>query len=80
MAQSADTGALTGVVKDPSGAVIGGAEITAVNAATGKSRLRISEENGSYSIPLLPPGKYKVSISAEGFQTAEFPSVTINVT
>jgi len=80
MAQSADTGSLTGFVSDPSGAVIGGAEITATNNANGQSRLRISEKDGSYSISLLSPGKYKVSISAPGFQTSEFPAVTINVT
>ena len=80
MAQSADTGALTGVIEDPSGFVISGAEITASNIATGQSRSRISGEDGSYSISLLPPGKYKVTVSAEGFQTAEFPSVTVNVT
>ncbi len=79
-AQSADTGALTGVIKDPSGSVISGAEIAASNIATGQSRFRISGEDGAYSISLLPPGKYKVTVSAEGFQTAEFPSVTINVT
>ena len=80
MAQSADTGALTGIVEDPSGSVINGAEITATNIATGQSRSRISGRDGSYNISLLPPGKYKVSVSAEGFQKTEFPSITINVT
>lgn len=80
MAQSADTGALTGVIKDPSGSVINGAEITAVHLTTGQSRTAVSGRDGSYRIVLLPPGKYKVKISMSGFQTAEFPSVTINVT
>ena len=80
MAQSADTGALTGIVEDPSGSVINGAEITATNTATGQSRSRISGRDGSYNISLLPPGKYKVTVSAEGFQKTEFPSITINVT
>ncbi|MBN2242052.1 MAG: carboxypeptidase regulatory-like domain-containing protein [Acidobacteria bacterium] len=80
MAQSADTGALTGVVEDPAGFMISGAEIKLSNIATGQSRSGSSGADGSYNIPLLPPGKYKVTISAEGFQTAEFTSVTINVT
>jgi len=80
MAQSADTGALTGTIKDPSGAVVAKAEITAVNIATALTRTTQSTENGSYRIPLLPPGKYKVKVSMAGFQTAEFQSITIGVT
>ncbi len=80
MAQSADTGALTGVIKDPSGSVIKDAQISVTNIATAQSRTALSGNDGSYRIALLPPGKYKVKISMAGFQTAEFPSVTINVT
>jgi hypothetical protein len=80
MAQSAGTGALTGTVKDPSKAVISRAAITATNIATGQSRTAMTGTDGSYMISLLPPGRYKVKISSDGFKTAEFPSVTINVT
>ncbi len=80
MAQSADTGALTGIIKDPSGSVIKGAQISVTNIATAQSRLHSSGNDGSYRIALLPPGKYSVKISMAGFQTAEFSSVTINVT
>ncbi len=80
MAQSADTGALTGIVKDPSGSIISGAEITATNVATAQTRAMKSGADGSYRFTLLPPGKYKIKFSSDGFQTAEFPSVTINVT
>ena len=80
MAQSADTGALTGVIKDPSGSVISGAAITATNTATAQSRTMLSGNDGSYRIALLPPGKYAIRISMAGFQTAAFQSVTINVT
>ena len=79
-AQSADTGALTGTIKDPSGAIVAKAQISATNIETALTRSAQSADNGSYRIPLLPPGKYKVKISVAGFQTAEFPSVTINVT
>jgi hypothetical protein len=80
MAQSADTGALTGTVKDPSGSVISGALITATNTATAQTRTMMSGADGSYRFTLLPPGKYAIKFSMDGFQTAEFPSVTINVT
>jgi hypothetical protein len=80
MAQSADTGSLTGTIKDPSGAVVPGAKITAINIATAQSRTALSGNDGSFRIVLLPPGKYKVTVGMDGFQTAEFPSVTIKVT
>ncbi|MBN1568052.1 MAG: carboxypeptidase regulatory-like domain-containing protein [Acidobacteria bacterium] len=80
LAQSADTGALTGVIKDPSGAVVAGAKVTVTSIATAQSRSTLSGNDGSYKIVLLPPGKYKVNVSMAGFQTAEFPSVTIKVT
>lgn len=80
LAQSADTGALTGTIKDPSGAIINGAQIEATNIATGQTRSALAGGNGVYRIVLLPPGKYKVRVTMSGFQTAEFESVTINVT
>ncbi len=79
-AQSADTGALTGTIKDPSGAVIAKAEISVTNIATAQTRSTLSSENGTYKIVLLPPGKYRVKVSVSGFQTAEIPSISINVT
>jgi len=80
MAQSADTGALTGVIKDPSGSVIAGAKVTATNLANSQARETVSGNDGFFRIVLLPPGKYKVTVGMAGFQTAEFPSVTIKVT
>jgi len=79
-AQSADTGALTGTITDPSGSIISGAEIEVTNISTAQTRTALSGANGAYRIPLLPPGKYTVKVRMSGFQTAEFPAVTINVT
>ncbi len=80
MAQSATTGALSGTVTDSSGGVISNATVTATNVGTGQSRTAKTDANGSYIFSLLPPGNYNVTFSASGFQTAEVPSVTINVT
>jgi outer membrane receptor protein involved in Fe transport len=78
--QSASTGALTGTVTDPSGAVISGATVTATNPATGQARSVTTDTSGVYRISLLPPGNYSIRFSATGFKTVEVPSVTINVT
>jgi hypothetical protein len=80
VAQSATTGALTGTVTDPSGAVISGATVTATDISTGQSRTVSTEANGSYRFSLLPPGNYSVKFSASGFQSIEAPSITVNVT
>jgi outer membrane receptor protein involved in Fe transport len=79
-AQSASTGALTGVVTDPSGGSIAGATVVATNRGTGQSRTATTDAGGSYKFSLLPPGDYSVKISATGFKTAEVPSITVNVT
>jgi Carboxypeptidase regulatory-like domain len=78
--QSASTGALSGTVTDPSGAVIANATVTATNIATGQTRTVTTDTSGVYKISLLPPGNYSVKFSASGFKTVEVPSVTVNVT
>lgn len=80
MAQTAETGALSGTVTDPSGGVIAGATVLATNTGTGQARTVTTEASGSYRFSLLPPGNYSVKISASGFQTVTVPSVTVNVT
>lgn len=79
-AQTGSTGALTGTVTDPSGAVIVGAKVTATNIGTGQPRAAETGSDGSYKFSLLQPGNYSVEFSAKGFKTAEVPSVTVNVT
>ena len=79
-AQTAGTGALTVTATDPTGARIAAADLHLANAATAFSRDEKTGANGSYTFTLLPPGDYSVSISAQGFSTAEIPTVTVNVT
>ena len=79
-AQTAETGALTGTVSDPSGAVIAGATVTITNANTGQTRTATTDASGSYTFSLLPPGNYSVKFSASGFKTSQVASVTVNVT
>ncbi len=79
-AQSATTGALTGTVTDPSGAVVSGANVAATSKATGQVRTTTSDSSGVYKFSLLPPGEYSVKIAASGFKTAEVGAVTINIT
>src|SRR6266700_5790946 len=80
LAQSAGTGALTGTLTDPSGAVIPNVTVTLTSTETNQVRTTTSGGDGSYKFSLLSPGNYRVRFSAQGFKTAEVPSVTVNVT
>src|SRR6202142_1315491 len=78
--QTASTGALTGTVKDSSGAVVPNATVPAKDIGTSQARVTATTADGIYKIGFLPPGEYKLKFEASGFSTAEVPSVTITVT
>src|SRR5437588_9207583 len=79
-AQTPGTGALTGTVKDPSGAVIPSATVTLTSVDTGQARTTMTGADGVYRFSLLPPGNYRVRIESSGFKPVEVPSVTVAVT
>ena len=78
--QTSVTGALTVVVNDAQGGSVAGASITLTNIATGDVKTQVTDATGSYTFPLLPPGNYKLAISATGFKSVTDPSVTVAVT
>ena len=71
--------AVTGVVNDPTGAVIPGVEVTVTNAATGATRLVVTNETGTYFVSQLPPGTYDVSASLPGFRTRLMSGVSLPI-
>ena len=73
------TGQLTGRVEDAAGAVVPGASVTVTNLATSAQRQATTGEEGSFAVPLLPPGKYKVEVSANGFKRVVVEEVEVNV-
>src|SRR5262245_9391681 len=70
--------ALHGVVSDPSGAVIPGVELTLKDMATGIEKTTQSIENGGYLFANLVDGKYRLTATFAGFQTAVYDSIVIN--
>src|SRR5262245_12263042 len=68
LAQSGPTGSLSGVAQDPSGAAIAGVKVTAVHTETGLSRSVTTNSEGAWSLPVLPVGKYRVTVEATGFK------------
>src|SRR5437867_10057124 len=62
------TAAITGTVKDVSGAVIPGAAITVKHLETGLTRVAEADAGGSFSIPSLPVGAYEMTAEKMGFR------------
>jgi hypothetical protein len=63
-------GSFTGTITDPTGAVIPGVELTALEQSTGFTRRAISSRDGTYILPLLPPGTYQITAVKSGFERA----------
>ncbi len=61
-------GTLTGLVADPTGAIIPKATLTITNEGTGAVTRTVSGANGFYTVPFLTPGKYSISVSVTGFK------------
>ena len=58
---------LTGIVTDTTGAVISGATVVARNTDTGLTKTAVSSRAGEFTVPNIPPGAYKVTVSYTGF-------------
>jgi hypothetical protein len=69
---------VTGTVIDPSGALIPGVEVSATNVNTGIVNTSLTNEAGSYQLPSLQPGTYKVTASLPGFQTQTYENVQLS--
>jgi hypothetical protein len=80
-AQGGATGAISGTVLDPSGAVVSGADVRIANPDTGAlTRATKTDSTGSFIATLLPVGNYTVSVSSPGFQEGKFVDVVVRVT
>ena len=73
------TATLLGSVSDASGAAVAGVAIQAANLATNVQREAVTDASGSYTLPNLPPGTYRVTATKTGFQVARAENVTLQV-
>src|SRR6266513_3134972 len=73
------TAQISGTVHDPSGAVLPGVEVTASQTETGIVRMTVTNEAGSFILPNLPLGPYKVEAALGGFRTFVQTGIVLQV-
>jgi hypothetical protein len=73
------TTSLRGLVSDPGGAVVGGAQIALANRAAGFGRTTTSNERGDYQFLQVPPGTYTLTTEAAGFATVRKEGIVLLV-
>ena len=77
-AWASDSGSVSGVVRDSSGALVPSATVSITNANTGVSQKVATNNLGVYSFLALPVGTYKLVAGANGFETYQRTNITLN--
>ena len=73
------TAQINGTVRDQSGAVLPGVEVTVTQTETGIARNAITDETGSYVLPNLPLGPYRLEAALPGFRTYVQTGIVLQV-
>ena len=72
-------GAFAGTLTDPSGAVVQRALVTIVNQGTNAIRETQTNQDGDFTVALLPPGHYRVTAEKQGFRRSVYNDVNLDV-
>src|SRR5258705_9151611 len=79
LAQVGSTAQITGAVKDESGGVLPGADVTATQTDTGVTRSVVTDVNGAYTLSNLSVGPYRLEVKLSGFRTYSRTGVVLQV-
>src|SRR5262249_29707777 len=79
LAWAQGTAQISGTVKDQSGAVLPGVEVTATQTDTGIARSAVTNETGSFVLPNLAIGPYRLEASLPGFRTFAQTGIVLQV-
>ncbi len=72
-------GAITGIVTDPSNAVVSGATVTLKNDLSKDSRKSVTNAEGYFNFASVPAGTYSVTVEAKGFKTLQRTGIVLNL-
>ncbi len=78
-AQTAASGTVEGIVKDPTGGVLPGVTVIVRNMETNVARETVTDEGGRYRAAALQPGRYEVSAELAGFEGSKISDVIVQV-
>src|SRR5439155_10879359 len=78
-AQTVSVAQISGTIKDQSGALLPGVEVKVTQTETGYMRTALTNEAGSYTIPNLPIGPYRLEASLSGFNTYVQSGIVLQV-
>src|SRR5216684_4434147 len=73
------TATLSGTVQDENGAVVPGANVMVINGSTGLKREATTNTDGTFTVPLLQPSTYSVTVRRDGFAPVEIKNVVLNI-
>ncbi len=79
VAWASPTGSVTGFAKDPTGAVVPGVRITLISATTNMRLTAVTDGNGSFVFPQVPPATYSLGAEATGFKKTTIASLLVQV-
>ena len=77
--QAASTAQISGTVKDQTGALLPGVEVSATQTDTGLKRTALTDETGSYTLQNLPIGPYRLEAALAGFSTYVQSGIVLQV-
>jgi len=78
-AQAGSTAQISGAVKDQSGGVLPGVDVTVTQVETGFTRSAVSDDNGGYVLPNLPVGPYRLEANLAGFRSYVQTGIVLTV-
>ena len=73
------SGTLRGVVQDSTGGVVPGAQVSVSDVSTNDTRTLTSDARGTWVLPNLKPGTYRIVVTLDGFKTAALDNVKLDV-
>ena len=79
LAQGGSTAQISGTVRDESGGVLPGADVTATQTETGLTRTFVTDANGAYVLSNLPIGPYRLDVKLSGFRSYSRTGIVLQV-